>query len=659
MRLALLLCLLGFGSAFAQEPPYLVDAVQDGHGILWAYCHGATDALYHFDGKLWTQEALPPGLPENVTPEGIAKMTDGAVACIWRVPNERMAVTRHAERASLLGIAENKILNSDLRTRPLADSRNRLWITDATPRIYRVDAGGTKVVHEITPDELDSPGHAKSGYNEVHAAEDGKGRVWVWSDPAASNYASLRGVLVFTDDHGEIHDLTSSLKKGARVLAIARADERHMWVTVGNDGLYRVDIDTFALERLPDPAPKALCCVHELFVDGGDLYAVEDVVVSGRTLWRLRDGQWTKSLALLDDTQSGNWLSRSWLPIKEGLLVQSYPSNPWFIPREGEPARFSWRSGFPLEGARAFARFADSTFFAIGQGSRFVHLALYLPPQERQNPRLLDLDSNGGWTLDASGRPWATLKQTPASISEWDGEQWLAHPVPDENFTNPQNITTDHEGRIWVNVGGAGDHQKTWAFDTAAGQWQSFESTQAAYLAVRERPPHFLTGRMFDIDPQYSADRQRIAYRAGAAYVLYYDGSSWQRLNRFQITGKNDDNAVGPPWFDAGGHLRVNLRPGMSWRRDDTGKMVANAFSKPLPDRHLERAFQQPRRASLTARRLCDDPAGLHRRGQSGYVLADLAAGAVQVRSRPLRQGVRSGRDQPVRLGAAAPRSVR
>ena len=439
------------------------------------------------------------------------------------------------------------------------------------------------MAHEITPDELDSPAKAKSGYNETHAVEDGKGRVWVWSDPSFSGYASLRGVLVFTDEHSELHDLTSSLKKGAEVLAIARADERHMWVAVENDGVYRVDIDTFALERLPDPAPKALCRVHELFVDGGDLYAVQDVVVSGRTLWRLRDGQWTQLISRLDDSQSHGSMPRSWLPIKEGLLVQSYPSDPWFIPREGEPARFSWRSGFPMESARAFARFADGTFFAIGNGSRFVHLALDLPPRERQNPRLLDLDSNGGWTLDASGHPWTTLKQTPESISEWDGEKWIAHPVPGGNFTHPQNITPDHEGRIWVNIGGAGDHQKTWAFDTAADQWQTFDNTQAAYLAVRDRPPHYLTGRMFDIDPQYSADRQRIAYRAGAAYVLYYDGSAWQRLNRFQITGKNEDNAVGPPWFDAEGKLRVNLRPGMSWRRDEAGKWSEVPFQSHFP----------------------------------------------------------------------------
>lgn len=601
MRLALLLCLLTLaGSAAAEDPSYLVDATQDGNGILWAYCHGATDAVYRFDGKRWTEESLPRDLPANASPQGIVKMTDGAVACVWRLPDKQMAVTRHTERAaSVLGTAHGEIASNTLQTAPLADSRNRLWITGKTASIYRADATGVSVAHEISADELDAPAKAKSGYNDLHAAEDGKGRVWVWSDPVASNYASLRGVLIFTGERSELHDLTASLKKGARVLTLARADERHMWMAVANDGIYRLDIDTFASEGLPTPKPTDLCCVHELFVDGGDLYAVEDGPRPGRSLWRLRDGEWTQLLARLDDTQSHDSLPRSWLVIKEGLLVQSYPSDPWFVPHAGEPVRFSWRAGFPLERARAFARFADGTFFAIGHNSRFFHGALDLPPRERQNERILDMGADAHWTLDASGRPWTILKQTPEAVSEWDGEKWVPHAIPsEEKFTFPQNVTPDKEGRIWVSVGGAGDRQKTYAFDTKTGQWQNFASTQAAYLALRDHPPHYPAGRMFEIDPQYSADRQRIAYRAGAAYVLYYDGSAWQRFGRSQITGKNEDNAVGPPWFDAEGRLCVNLRPGMSWRRDEAGKWSEVAFQSHFPtdiwSEHSENGTAKP-----------------------------------------------------------------
>jgi hypothetical protein len=590
MRLALLLWLCGLlGSAAAMEPHDLADAVQDGSGVLWGYTYGAAHGVYRFDSRQWTEDTEPNSLPATAAPRGIVRMADGAVACIWQLSNKQMAVTRHAESTRLLGIVEGEVPGTGgvLPASPLADSQNRLWITGNSARIYRVDGAGVSVAHEISPAELDVPANAKSGYNTVHATEDGKGRVWIWSAPFASNWANLRGVLIFSGENIELHDLTATLHKGARVLFIARADDRHMWISVENDGdsgIYRVDIDTFALERVPTPAPRALCCVHEMFADRGDLYAVEDTQGARRALWRLRDGGWTQLLARFDDSQSQGWLPRSWLPIKEGLLVQSNPSDPWFVPSEGEPARFSWRTGFPLGAAHAFARFADGTFFAIGQDYRFFHGPLDLPPIERQNARILDLDANGGWKIDAGGRPWAALKQTPESISEWDGENWVAHAIPGgEKLTFPQNITPDHEGRIWVNVGGAGDHQKTDSFDPKSGQWQSFANTQAAYLDLRANPPHFPPDRVFNFNPQYSADRQRIAYRSGVVDIFYYDGSAWQQITNFQITGKTNDNAVGPPWFDAAGHLRVNIRPKTSWSRDDAGKWSQVPFESRYP----------------------------------------------------------------------------
>ena len=289
MRRAVLLALLGWvGSVAAEEPPYLADAVQDGSGVLWAYSRGSTSTLYRFDGQQWTDNSLPSDLPANASARGIVRMTDGAVACIWQLPNRRMAVTRHAGRVSLLGIVDGEVpaTNGTLPATPLADSQNRLWITGNSSRIYRVDAAGVSVAREILPVELDSPANAKAGYNVVHAAEDGSGRIWVWSDSFISNYASLRCVLIFTGEGSELRDLTSTLKKGARVFSIARADDRHMWVSVANDGLYRVDIDTFTLEREQAPVPNALCRVHELRVDGGDLYAVDDGPAFHRALWR-------------------------------------------------------------------------------------------------------------------------------------------------------------------------------------------------------------------------------------------------------------------------------------------------------------------------------------------------------------------------------------
>ena len=584
MRLALVLCLLSAACACALEPPSnLEDAVQDGGGTVWAYIRRESNSVYRYDGRQWAEQTAPLSADAHARVVGIAKMTDGAVACVWLLSENKLAVTRHqGGTARLLGICDGSPSSMGLPAVPLADSRNRLWITDRNARIYRVDGKGVALAHEVSPGELDSPGKARRGYNVMHAVEDGEGRVWVYSDAFASNYANIRGVLVLADGKAELHDPASTLKKDAKILAFARADDRHMWMTVSGMGLYRVDIDSFALEPIAPPTREALWRVHELFAESGDLYAVDDDSGTYRMLWRLRDGQWTRMTPGLDVSTSHGWLPRSWLAIKEGLLVESYMVGPWFVPRQGEPARFSWRAGFPLEGAHAFARFADGTFFALGRAGECFHGELSLPPHDRESPHVEAVEADDGWKLDASGRPWITLKDSPGAISEWDGEKWVAHPIPGEaDQTRPSTILIDAEDRVWVNPG-TGD-QKVHIFDVKTGEWRNFDDIKAAFLGCRERPPHFPENGYFLFDPQYSTDASRAAYRQGVVYLHYYDGSSWRRLDRAQISGEKNDNAVGPPWFDATGNLSVNLRPGATWRMDGTGKWSKVAFQSHFP----------------------------------------------------------------------------
>ena len=585
MRLALLLCLLGAVSTFARQPspPQLEDAVQDKDGILWAYGHREFNRVYRFDGKQWTEQKAALGPHDHALPEEIVRMTDGTVACIWRLTDKDLAVTRHTDKAVLLGTCDGALPETGLTTAPLADSQNRLWITGRFARIYRVDARGVSVAHEITPDELDAPSKAQQGYNGIHAVEDGKGRIWAWSESYASNYASLRGVLLFTGEKCELHDLTSTLGKRARILAMARADDHHLWAAVDGKGICRLDIDSFALEPFPGPSPRDLWRVHELFIDGGDLYAVEDTARSETALWRLRETKWTQVLTRLDSTYSHDWLPRSWLAIDAGLIVESNFAGPWFIPRQGEPAQYSWHCGLPLEGAHAFSRFADGTFFAIGHGGQPFHDPLPLPPHEQENPRIASIQADSsGWTLDTAGRPWVTLMDSPGSISEWDGEKWAGHPIPSaEKWTWPADILADAEGRMWVNPDT--DGRDVHVITTTTGQWQNFTDLQAAYLALRDHPPHFPDNRLFVFDPQYSADRQRAAYRRGVVYLFYYDGSTWRRFERSQITGKDNDNALGPPWFDPEGNLCVNFRDRTTWQMNTAGQWSQVAFHSRFP----------------------------------------------------------------------------
>jgi hypothetical protein len=579
MRRAFLFWLTASVSAFALEPPppYFEDAAQDSQGVVWAYSRAEYNQVYSFDGSQWNARGAPFEQSHNAMPAKVVRMADGAVACVWRYEDHLVAVTRHlGAESSLLGTCPGEIPASGLTVTPLADSQNRLWITGNFPKIYRADGkGGVTLVHEIKPDELRNPGNAREGYNKIHAVEDGHGRVWVWSDPEADNWASLRGVLIFTGDKAELRDPCSSLP-GARILTIARADDRHMWIAVANDGIYKINLDTFDLQRMSDPSPKALCCVHEIFVNGGDVYAVEYLPRVQDALWRLRDGKWAQLVPHLD-VHSNSWLPRFWLPIKEGLLVGSFGNGPWFIPKHGTPALFSWRSGFPFEDMHALCRFADGTFFGISRGDQLFHGALPLPPHDRKNSRIVEIEPDQGWVFAATGHAWMIPRNPPLALKEWDGLKWITHELP-AGTKYASGLNEDDQGRLWLYS------QSTLIFDPRSGQWQSFPKMEDAFLAFKDKPVQFRRDEWF-LTPQYSADHKRIAYRRGVIEINYFDGANWQKWMRSQIVGKNDgDNAVGPPWFDENGKLHVNLRNKMSWQMDDAGKWSQIAWVGHFPD---------------------------------------------------------------------------
>jgi hypothetical protein len=185
--------LMAMACTWADEPSpaYFEDAQQDSTGTLWAFSRAEYNHIYSFDGSHWTTHPGPFEQPQSAMPESVVRMADGSMACVWKVGQNQIAVTRHVG-------GDAKI--SGLTVKPLSDSQNRLWITGEFPQIYRADAkGGAMLDYEIPPDQFDRP-LPRQGYNRMEAVEDGLGRVWVWSCRFASNWANLRGVLIFTGD---------------------------------------------------------------------------------------------------------------------------------------------------------------------------------------------------------------------------------------------------------------------------------------------------------------------------------------------------------------------------------------------------------------------------------------------------------------------------
>ena len=207
-----------------------------------------------------------------------------------------------------------------------------------------------------------------------------------------------------------------------------------------------------------------------------------------------------------------------------------------------------------------------------------------------ENGRVVSIDSEKGWIPDDTGRPWTVLRTTPRTLSEWNGETWLAHPIPagsEESgppgsvpLTAP-DIVADAEGRIWVM---AYWHYKLHIFETHSGRWQTFPSIEAAFIALRASPPHFLGDGMFASTPQFSRDGRRVAYRSGVIDCCYYDGSSLRRFREPEIDGKMERvNNLGPPWFDKDDRLCVNIWKETSWRMDEAGHWSQLPFESHFP----------------------------------------------------------------------------
>jgi hypothetical protein len=113
----------------------------------------------------------------------LSRMVDGAVACVWRLnSDDGIIVTRHLGKESqVICQFPGKLYSGYSNPRPFADSQGRLWITGEGPTIYRAGSDGPPLTYHIPPEQLLNAENAIEGYNPLHAIEDGRGRIWVWS----------------------------------------------------------------------------------------------------------------------------------------------------------------------------------------------------------------------------------------------------------------------------------------------------------------------------------------------------------------------------------------------------------------------------------------------------------------------------------------------
>jgi hypothetical protein len=559
----------------------------DSTGLVWAAkVYGSQ--LYTYDGKAWTP--VPNGLPPDAHAEfrGMAATADGAVAAAWVVAGEGLAVTRHVGPTTTLLGAEKGVEKSlpDL-IHLKGDSKGRVWMSGAFPRVYRTDGkGGITVVREFTPEDFRSREKKRmlndGMYNPIQCEEDGLGRMWVWSgtygslitqygkNPNLDSLASLHSVFLFSDNGVEEREDLGPVK-GGDFYAITRFDDRHMIASDSENGVYKLDIQNGKTESFPGFHPWELRNVHELFVKGGDIYAIDN---SRNSLWRWSGQQWNELAPEIEVSTLGNF-PRIWLPVKDDLIVQAFQHESWFVPQSGPARRLSWKSGFPIPQLEAIVQLKDGTFCVLGNDmlgsrqdnrSRFFHCELPDSAGDVSSHRIEEVEPDAAW-LNA-GHIWMIPRKDSTVLKEWDGKTWLSHPIPN-NGRGDVMLNEDQQGMIWVyNYDGSAG-----VFDPTKNQWWASSGFDNCLAATKGHPVHFqhLWRGPF---PRYSSDKQRIAYYADTWQAIhYFDGSVWRIFKWTDISGWPGDNDFYPPWFDEKDKLCVSNRAGnMTWQCDDQGK---------------------------------------------------------------------------------------
>jgi hypothetical protein len=558
----------------------------DSTGLVWAAKHYGSQ-LYTYDGQSWKTAANGLGPDGPAEFRGMATMADGAVVVVWIVQGQGLAVTRHLGPSStVLGAEKGDNQKIPNLIRPTMDSKGRVWLGGSFPRIYRTDGkGGVTLVHKFVPEDFSSREKKRmitsDLYNPIHCEEDGLGRMWVWSgttgsivnqwgkNPNLDSSPSLHGIYLISGDKVELHDDLGAIK-GGDFYSVARFDNRHMIISDSENGVYKIDIESWRPENLPGSTPLELKNVHELFVDGSEIYAFDRL--SGTNLWRWSNEQWTDVVPDFENNSAGiGYSPRTWLRTKDGMVIQAFEHEAWFLPHTGPARTLSWKSTFPISKIKAIVQLKDGTFCVLVNESQIFYCEIANPTNNGSSNRIVEVEPDVAWL--SSKHIWMIPRKDSTALKEWDGKTWLIHPIPNKGRGDVM-LNEDEQGMIWVyNYDGSAN-----VLDPVKNQWQSFGRFDDCLAATKGHPVHFQHSWRGPF-PRYSSDKQQIAYYASTwQAVHYFNGSVWRFFKWTDISGWPGDVVLNPPWFDAKDKLCVSTRANTMWQFDENGKWSSVPF---------------------------------------------------------------------------------
>lgn len=297
-------------------------------------------------------------------------------------------------------------------------------------------------------------------------------------------------------------------------------------------------------------------------------------------LWRFHDGRWKKLLTGLDEINDYRYqLDRPRVETPQGVWLGGWAKGLWFIPTAGgeqasgaygrSPLQINWKQGFPLDTVNGLFSRQDGSFLAVDfSPARTVATSpASLLTAAKSINKVQVINPFTMLQPDQRLHIWSILTVGGRALDEWDGKKWTAHSLPgDIDPAWLSGLDVDSEGRIWLfpdcRMGPMA------VFDPRDGKWADYPSYQAALAAPLAHPVRFLHPDDDRMKPIYGPSSQ-IVYNGACQGINYFDGTDWHVWNRPDMPGNPDFFFDGPPFFDAAGHVAVNIHhETREWRRD-------------------------------------------------------------------------------------------
>lgn len=517
------------GDAFEEPDRHTAIAaiMSDAQHHAWAVFREQGARMAVFQQDRWLPVKLP-GFPPKLKALKLARLHDGAIICLWRDEDtvEDHVLSRHTLKEHKL-LARIPAKLTEPQPWPLMDGG--VLVTESGRQMLRIGKDGSvpEIIHlpedAFLPAKNNDDGSTRTGYLPVHAAQDHRGTIWLWS--AAMRKMEwewrLRGLGRITPQGFTFQDLPGC-KPDDPISIVAPWTGSHLAIAVAGVGLFDLDLDKRTMSSF-DGVGDELKYVERIFRARDDWHLIttprptEQQVSVSKTfqsqlelvterfydpekrtsvLFRLRGSQLSPLTWRLDVEPAFGWPDRPVLETKTGFWTCVKGGGLVFVPaaEKSTPMPHDWRHGLTVKEPAAFAQAGDDYFIVLDRWSGetcLVPIESALQDAASQ-VRVEVLKTDSLLVDDARGRIWGRL--AGGALQRWENGRWNKLDVPAKVAAmSGHTFLADEHGQGWLMPMKPGPAA---VCDFTTDGWIAFDSIEQG-LAARMRPASRLLLRDF------------------------------------------------------------------------------------------------------------------------------------------------------------------